>query len=390
MKGIKAGVLIDRLNVGGVEKIAIEQVNALRKIGVDAQLLVLRRKGIVNNAFEDRRKKIPTIYLDDRLPKYLKFTFNFPVFHFFSFFHLTYPFFIPFVIKKDEFDFIFSHGTYTTFTALMIKKISKINYAVFVWDPISYILERVYSRRFGILLKVILPISQFFDRIIVQNADAVLVGGEAHSKFLKKFGQNITVISPAVTPTKEPLKDRNGKVLIVAAWKYGKNPEFIFDLLEKNSSLRFDLVGKWLVPQQKKKFIAELKKRKYTKQINIVGPVSDEELNNNYKKSQVVLQITDDRGFGMPALEAAGNGTPFVIPKGQGVCKLFKDKIDGYYVKEKNTQEILMRLSELVSDKKRALEMGAHGWKTVVDNYSWENHARKLQRILLEKRESFV
>ena len=214
MNGVKAGVLIDRLNVGGVEKIAIEQVIALRKIGVDATLIVLRRKGIVNNAFEDRRKKIPTIFLDDRLPQYLRFTFNFPVFHFFSSFHLTYPFLIPFVVKKNEFDFLFSHGTYTTFTALMMKRINKINYAVFVWDPISYILERVYSQKFGPLLKVVLVISNFFDRIIVRNASAVLVGGEAHSKFLKKFVSDITIIPPAVVPTKKPLKTRNGKVLI--------------------------------------------------------------------------------------------------------------------------------------------------------------------------------
>ena len=390
MRKIKAGVLIDRLNVGGVEKIAIEQVIAMRKIGIDAKLFVLRRKGIVDNAFEDRRKKIPTIFLDDRLPSFLKLTFNFPVFHFFSFFHITYPFIIPFVVGRTEVDYFFSHGTYTSFTAVMIKKIRKINYSVFMWDPISYILERVYRKRLGLLMHPLLFISHFLDGVIVKNSDSVLVGGEAHSKFLKTFGNNIKTIPPAVNPIAKPLKKRNGRVLIVAAWKYGKSPEFVFELLEKNPSLRFDLVGKWIVPEQKKEFTKEIKKRKLTKQIKIIGPVSDSQLSKNYSHSQVVLQITDDRGFGMPALEAAGNGTPFVIPKGQGVCKLFKNKMDGYFVKEKNTEEIGRYLSELISNNKRALEMGIHGWQTVVKSYSWENHAQKLQRVLLEKSESFV
>ena len=44
---MKIGVLIDRLNFGGVEKIAIEEVAALRKINEDAHLLILRRKAVV-------------------------------------------------------------------------------------------------------------------------------------------------------------------------------------------------------------------------------------------------------------------------------------------------------------------------------------------------------
>ena len=65
---MKIGVLIDRLNVGGVEKIAIEEVRALIEAGHDAYLVVLRRKAVVENAFPDLLKDVPVIYLDDRLP----------------------------------------------------------------------------------------------------------------------------------------------------------------------------------------------------------------------------------------------------------------------------------------------------------------------------------
>ena len=81
---MKIGILIDRLNVGGVEKIAIEQVRSLREEKVDAYLVILRRKAVVSNAFPELLKKIPIIYLDDRLPEILRFSFKFPVFYFFS------------------------------------------------------------------------------------------------------------------------------------------------------------------------------------------------------------------------------------------------------------------------------------------------------------------
>jgi len=47
---MKIGILIDRLNVGGVEKIAVQEVRALKEMNIDATLLVLSRKTIVKNA----------------------------------------------------------------------------------------------------------------------------------------------------------------------------------------------------------------------------------------------------------------------------------------------------------------------------------------------------
>jgi len=137
---MRIGILIDRLNVGGVEKIAIEEVKALKELNVDATLLVLSRKSVVKDAFKDLLSDIPIVYLDDRLPRIFKFSFKIPFFYFFSFFHLSYPFLIPFVVKKREFDFIISHNTYTSFTAITLSKFNKIPYGVYIWDPISYIL----------------------------------------------------------------------------------------------------------------------------------------------------------------------------------------------------------------------------------------------------------
>ncbi len=94
---IKIGILIDRLNVGGVEKIAIEQVRALRNIGEDAVLIVLRRKAVIEGAFSDILEGVPIEYLDDRLPSWLRGSFNFPIFHFFAFF----PFVLSDLITMD-------------------------------------------------------------------------------------------------------------------------------------------------------------------------------------------------------------------------------------------------------------------------------------------------
>ncbi len=381
---MKIGVLIDRLNVGGVEKIALEQVKALRELNIDAYLVVLRKKAVVENAFPDLVKKVPIIYLDERIAKPLRFSFPFPVFHFFSLFHITYPFFIPYTIKKKEFDYLIVHGTYTAFSAIMIRKIAKIPFSVFIWDPIDYILGRVYANNFLFhILSLLRRLARFLDKKIIANSDVILVGGDAHNSYFKKLLPNkkIVVIPPSVHPLRSLPNKKKEYLLIVTAWKEGKNPEYVFEVVKKQPKLSVIMAGKWLDKNFLDTFRKEVDKQGYTKQITITGEVTEKQLSNYYKEALVVLQINDDRGFGMPALEAAGHGTTFIIPQGQGVCNLFTKGSDGYFVKERDTSTISKHIQFLYDHKQHAKEMGKRAWEKVVKHYSWQQHALQLRQL---------
>lgn len=374
---MKIGIMIDRLNVGGVEKIAIEQVKALRSIGVDASLVVLREKGVVEDAFTDLLKDVPVDFLDKRLNPIFRFSFSFPLFHFFSSFHVTYPLVLPFVVKKNEFDYFISHGTYTSLTAMSLRKFRKIRYSAFIWDPASYILDRVYSdTTFKPLFWALKKVAAILDKALIKSMDIVLVGGPAHNDFIKKLDptKKIKVIYPSVHPIKKILKKQN-YVLMATAWKRGKNPEYILEVAKNIPNIKIKMVGIWLEQAYREEFEVLRKEKNLINQIEIVGEVTEEELSNAYSRAMVVLQTNDDRGFGMPALEAAGRGTTFIIPKGQGVCKLFENNKDGYYTKEKDTKTIVKLLKEIMGNPEKATSMGASAWKKVKENYSWEKHA---------------
>jgi glycosyltransferase involved in cell wall biosynthesis len=381
---MKIGVLIDRLNVGGVEKIAIEQVVALRKAGHDATLVILREKAVVPNAFPDLLKEVPITYLDKRLPKFLRLSFRFPGFHFFSWFHVSYAFLLPFVVKKHEFDYFIVHGTYTSLTAVAMKKRRKIPFSSFIWDPASYILGRVYTGKFlAPVLSTLTAIATSFDKYLINNMDTVLVGGEAHNPFIHDMNpdKKIEVIYPSVHPSSRQSK-KKGYILMVTAWKQGKNPEYIFEILKKLPNLHIKMVGKWVDPLYKTQFEQAVRDNGFDKQIDVVGAVSESELSKYYTEAQVLLQTNDDRGFGMPAIEAAGHGTTFIIPKGQGVCDLFTDKKDGFYTNELDTKKIVSLLERLVNDKNLATSMGKSALDRVKENYSWAKHAEKLVQLV--------
>lgn len=379
----KIGIVIDRFNVGGVEKIAIEQAKSLRENGEDAVLVVLRRKGVIDDAFLDLRKDVPTLYLDDRLPELFKLSFKFPVFSFFSFFHITYPFIIPFFIRSHEFDYLIVHGTYTAFSAIGIKNRKGISFSTYIWDPISYILDRVYTKKLSLLLIPLKKFALYLDHLIIKNSDVVIAGGDAHNKFIHTLDPNkeIKIITPSVHPINKQQK-KYKYILMVTAWKQGKNPEYIFEIVKRIPDIQIKMVGKWLDEKYKESFLNLVKQHKYEAQIEIVGEVTENQLKDYYAKALILLQTNDDRGFGMPALEAAGHGTTFIIPKGQGVCNLFTDKVEGFYTSERDTKQITEYLQMLLKDHTLATKMGETGLKKVLQYYSWRKHAEELVSLV--------
>jgi len=380
----KIGIVIDRLNVGGVEKIAIEQVKSLRKMGTDAHLVVLREKAVVENAFSDLLVDVPIIFLDKRLPKVFKLSFQLPMFHFFSSFHLTYPLFLPFVVKKGEFDYLIAHGTYTSLSTISIQKIKKIPTSAFIWDPAIYILDRVYGNKTkGMIKKILRFMATRFDRYIINNIQTVLVGGIAHNAYIHNINSTklIKVIYPSVHPVKRILK-KEDYVLMATAWKRGKNPEYVIEIIKAKPDIKIMMVGKWLDPEYKAEFQAVIDNNKFSSNIKLVGDVSEKEMSDYLSRALVVLQTNDDRGFGMPALEAAGAGTTFIIPKEQGVCSLFDDGKDGFYTNEKDTDTIVSLLDKINNDKELASLMGKRAWTKVKNNYSWEKHALEIIKVI--------
>lgn len=381
----KIAILIDRLNIGGVEKTAIQQVFHLRKIGLNAHLVVLNRKSVVANPLPELTQKIePIIYLSDRLPKIIQtIDFKFPIFAFFSFFHLFYPLIIPFYVKKKEFDYIISHSSYTTLSAITIKLYRKIPFSIFFWDPINYIINRVYKQKFNpLLFRLINKLSIFIDKFILNYTDYILVGSKAHHSYFNKIKPDKKIITAYPSSTiGKPSRFKNNKALMVTAWKLGKNPKCIIDIARNSPKVKIDLVGKWLDKKMLSDFKKDLLKYKLSDNIKILGQVTENKLFHLYPKYNVLLTTNKEMGFGMPVFEAACHGTTFIVPKGSGVCPFFKNKVDGYFFEENNIKDISKYLGILTTNKKLAKQMGLSAYKKA-SSYTWQKHVNKILSVI--------
>jgi glycosyltransferase involved in cell wall biosynthesis len=377
---MKIGVLIDRLNVGGVEKSAIQEVKALRELGKDATLLVLSRKPVVEGAHQDLLGQVPVEYLDDRLPKFLRFTFTFPGFAFFSLFHITYPLLLPFVLKDREYDHIISHGSYTTLSAMGIKFLRGIPYSIYFWDPTNYIIKRVYTGKFPrSLLGVFAFFGRLIDRLLVISSDHVFVAGDTHNTYLHQYvkPEKITVVNPG-TPLGEPLTDKDERVYMVTTWKEGKHPEYVFELLEVLPELRIVMVGGWIGDSLRESFEKEMNERNLSDRIELWGEANEAQLKELYPKALVQLTTNLEKGFGMPVLEAAACGTVSIVPLGSGVCQVFEHEKDIFYSGERDTKEISGYLKKLLDNPDLAKEMGMKAFNRVKGSHTWKAHSQKI------------
>ena len=383
---MKIGVMIDRLNVGGVEKIAIEEVKALKDLNQDTYLLVLRRKAVVEEAFKDILDDIQIIYLDDRLPDFLRLSVKIPFFYFFSSFHLTYPFLIPFVVKKNEFDFIISHNTYTSFTAITLSRFKKIPYAIYVWDPISYIIGKAYTK--GPIKRlnfVLINIAKFVDRLIIDNAKFILVSGDLHAEYIKNIlgsKKRIIFLPPGHSILSKIPKRRGNYIFTATAWKEGKGLEDLLKITQKVKGIKLIIAGKWIHENYKNNIMFLIKKLNIGNRIKICDEVSEKDLNMYYSRARAAININNERGFGLVALEAASNGCTFIITEDSGAARYFKRNKDGFYFKYGDLSSLERYIQKLINDENLAFRMGKHAWETVKNNYTWGKHAEALIKII--------
>src|SRR2546428_1224000 len=383
---MRVAVLIDELRFGGPEKIAIEEVKSFSELGHEATLVVLRKTD--SGAFTQLLQGVRTVYVSDLLPWPFRLSLKFPLFRFFSLFHVTYPFLLRIVPMKMHFEAIIAHGTYTIFSGISIAKKQSAELVAYVWDPVTYILQTTYfqSNSRSVFRAIALTVGTVLDTWICRESFKVLVASNRHRNLLVRFTKDekkLMVLPPGVHIRQTVRSQRQGYVILATAWKRGKDPEYVLDLARRMQDARFILAGGWIDSTLKDSLINRISELGLKGRVEVTGAIDETELLDLYSQAAVFLQVRPDIGFGLPALEAAAQGCAFIIPAGQGVCDLFTDGREGFIVPEKQTDLIVKHIQELSSNPEIAYSMGLRA-QNVARAFSWKCNAQHLSSIVLE------
>jgi glycosyltransferase involved in cell wall biosynthesis len=386
--GGRYAVMIDRLVVGGVEKTALQEVGALRAAGIDATLVVLKRDREVPAAFRTTVADIPVVFLDDRLPQFMRISTRIPGFTFFSLFHLLYAAAVPFVVGRREWTAILAHNSYTAMTAWSLAKVRGIPYAMFVWDPIDSVLTRAYPTGLVRMLRpVFLPLGRFADRVLARAAQRVLVSSATYVSYLGSVLPPHAVVKitpPGCSPVDNPRPRAGDHLLAATSWKLGKHLEDILRALPHLPDAHLVIAGRWLNPDYRgamQRLIVELG---LSSRVRFEGEYDDAGLATLASGALCSVTASAELGFGMPALEAAAQACTFVCPTVAGIAPFFDDGVEAFYFQEGDPDSLARALLLLVTDRELAHRAGLAAWKKARASFTWANHAETVATILLE------
>ncbi|MBI3486286.1 glycosyltransferase [Candidatus Daviesbacteria bacterium] len=373
-KKLKIGILIDQLVPGGVQKSAIEEARNLKKAGHQVTIFVLVRFNY-DYQYQDLTRNLKVVFLSDYNPWLFKKPLKIPYFAFLTTLHIINPFFVHrYTILKDL-DFIISHGTTTCITAAAISRRLNVAYLAFIWDPMIYILEKVYSPT---PLKLFLPLIELlvraYESSFLISAALVATPSLVHKEFImKEYNINPLIIHPGCFPAYSPIKKQSKLILGYTRWELAKNPELFIWLAQNLPQANFLIAGEWTNPKEEEYFRKLVVKNNLTGQISLLSPITKADLKKIASQSLVWLHPNFE-AFGMAGLEMASLGLPIIIPRGSGVAEIFKEGQQGFFPKQSDRVGFLNSLKILLENPQRASDMGKQAFN-IARKETWRKHS---------------
>jgi glycosyltransferase involved in cell wall biosynthesis len=370
---------------GSIPKLIGAEARYLKNSGHEVDVISIMNGGLPSGSdqFREFLQDVSVREAPQEYPFAKFFDFKIPFFSFLSGYHLAGPFFVPRILEQKEYDVIVAQGSLTCLTAYQIWRRRKIPYVAYVWDPFSYILDKVYSKRlpspfFHLIHNVVL----WLDKFIVENSLITLTPSASHTRLLRSLTNKTKIkeVYMGCTHLDHIPKHRGDYLLAIDRWDKGNMPHFLLKIMERTKVKSRLLVAgysseKW-IPQS---FLEMSAKKGLTDRVEWLGPVTENELSKLFTGARAWLHPIEESSVSMPALEAAGHGCPIIMPKS---TPLFEHGHQGFFPEEGNLDEYAQYVDRLSGDERLAWKMGHEAWKVAME-YTWENHSKRLQEILL-------
>ena len=317
--------LIDSLETGGAERMAVNYANTLSDKIAFSGLVATREEGLLKECIV---AKVDYLFLDRNKILDIKALIKFRKY-----------------LKKNKVQFIQAHSSSYFFGVLLKLIMPKVN---IIWhDHYGF----RYKRSFFSNLPLIIC-SFFFDRIIVVNHNL--------KEFAEKklFASKVTYL-PNFTLSSSQLKKRfllNGfsgkRILCLANLRPEKNHFLLLDVAKKISEIypdwTFHLVGKNFENAYSNQIIETINRYNLQNFVYLYGAVQD--TIDIIEQVEIVVLTSDSEGLPVSLLEAGFAGKP-VVATAVGEIPNFLSDDFGYLVPPKNCDVFCEKLKQLIENR---------------------------------------
>ncbi|HNP32554.1 MAG TPA: glycosyltransferase [Flavobacterium sp.] len=339
--------IIDSLEIGGAEKMAVNYANGLTKKADFSGLVATRAEGNLKSQLNDdvcylflMKKRTIDISAILRLRKFC---------------------------KENKVDHLQPHSS-SYFTALLVKIIYPR--VKIIWHDHNGLSEFISSEK-SFALKIA---SFFFKGIIVVNYKLkAWAERELNCKNIIYLPNFTSIDSSTSIETK--LKGITGKrILCLANLRDQKNHFFLLEVAEmlKNSSpdWTFHLVGKDFEDDYSSQIRELIKNKELENNVFIYGSKND--VKNIINQSDIAILTSKSEGLPIALIEYGLSKKPVVSTKVGEIPLIIKDGVNGFMVGANDTDLFHHNLLKLINDEGLRIQLGNSLHQTIIENHSEE------------------
>ena len=206
---------------------------------------------------------------------------------------------------------------------------------------------------------------------------------EDYKKFLKNNKHTKVVLVPNMLydiPDKtSSLKEKN--IITVSRFDYGKRVDDIikaFSMID-DKMWKLYIIGDGKEMDNLSHLIKELK---LEDRVFLEGYKNKEEIEEYMLKSSLFLMASVTEGLPMVLLEAMSYGIPCIAYEtASGVNDIISNDVNGYVIKDRNEEEYVKRINEVISDSELRERLGVNA-KETSKKFSKEEVKKILCKVL--------
>jgi glycosyltransferase involved in cell wall biosynthesis len=339
--------IIDSLEIGGAEKMAINYANALSGRVQFSGLVVTRAEGNLKNQLSN---SVSYLFLKK------KSTMDFgAVFRLRSY------------CRENKIDYLQPHSS-SYFTALLVKFVyPKVK---IIWHDHNGLSEFISSQK-SVALKIA---SHFFKGIIVVNYKLKAWAERELNCKNVIYLPNFTAIDGS-TIIETYLKGIPGKrILCLANLRDQKNHFFLLEVAKKlkqtNPEWTFHLVGKDFADDYSKQIRTLIKAKNLESHVFIYGSKND--VKNIMNQSDIAILTSKSEGLPVSLIEYGLSKKPVVSTRVGEIPLIIKDNVNGFIVEPDDTDSFCQKLLKFIKEDNLRIEMGNALYQTIIQNHSEE------------------
>ena len=348
--------IIDSLDAGGAERIAVNYANALSGVIELSALVTTRKEGVLK---ENVCKNVHYLFLEKKLSLDFGAVFRLRTF-----------------LKRNKIDILHAHGTSFFIGALLKLVCPKIK---LIWHE-HYGARQKQKLTSNLILYFS---SHFFSKIFVVNKDL-----ENWMKQKLRFKKTYFIPNFASTASAEIastfLKGEEGKrIVFLANLKNPKNHiaalNVFHNLNLKNRNWSLHLIGKDFQDHYSNELKSFIGKHNLSDSIYLYNSRND--IQNILSQSDIGILCSTDEGFPVSLLEY-GNAGIAVVSTNAGYCSsVIDDGENGFLFDSGNTGDFELKLNEIVNKSTLRKRFAIHLHKKILQHFSEES---VIQELLLK------